>query len=1602
MQGAKNLDCRNKFQSIGAALTHTHFAKMKRKHSEVSEKVKTDKPEYKSSLKMEEGAFPRGGAGVLSAMEIRQTADDAAKDLFEESKAVKGSKKKGSKKTKRADDDIVAIQSLSLDNITVGSILLGRIAQIQSSNCVISLPNNLHGFVSGVQVSEALNAKIEADEDFDLSDYVKEGQWVRAAVVDTSNKRLSLSLLPKDVNAGISDTDIDANMALQIEVKSKEDKGYVVATGLKGKKGFIKGTDTELNKGQIVLASVVRVSGRTITLDTEHTGEAVRQLEDFSGAIAGIPVTIVTTDKRPNGAVVSVFGSVDATIDPFQGSFNLKEKTSSTARVVALLDRGASGKRMLLSSLPHVVNLEDADPRIGEAFLPGQVLEDVKVTHAVSQGLFVELAENVPGFIHITKLSDEKTESTADYEAGQTIKARIMAFSPLDEMYVLSCAESVMEAEYLATSDLVAGQKVEGTVTKHLPKGGLIVALSSFVSAMVPAAHLVDTKVANPELKFKIGSKVKGRIIGVDDSHMPRMTVKKSLFNLPKDDFITYDSQIGDIGTGTIVHVKPTGCVVEFWDNSQAFQPAGEVSEAFISDISKHCRAGQTVKVRVLDVNPEKKSMQVSCKLSTVASEHVATAYEDVAVGDLVSGKIIDKRGDFVVEMTVGDVDLTGIVPRSLLPASSKKLRVGEQLECVVLAKQPWMNSMTLGAHPDIMKAYHNKTLIKETPSAGQAVTGWVNNVNQHGAFVSFAGVSGLAPQSTLSDTYTKFQVVKGRVTSVDGDKFYVSIGKSLDGPAVNPVDPSISTIADYTEGKQTEGVVTSVLPAFISVRLADNQNGKISLSQLESPVEKGEKISVTVLGPSSQGDLIELATNNVRLTVTDLEADETYSGVVVLATSSSIWVALSAYIVGRVDRADVQEEDFSDVVGDIVDVAVCGVEGDKVKLRGAESKEKSKGFSDEPLPASSGLEGAVVTARVKKIEVDGVQCTVSVNGKSSLAKASLVDALDDYSKSLSSVYDFGDSVSAVICSPKEPYAICIRKNEGGVDPLPALPFKRGDKVKGVITGIGAGVFVAIGHGVSGRIKITNLSDSFLMDWKKYFKIGQIVNGRIMAFSERGLPEISLKQRHMVGDKLIEGPQDLVVGNKYDGSVQRTTEYGVFVNIGDAVGLCHRSEIADTPVADCTELFNAGDKVRVIVLKLEDGKVGLGMKAAYFEDDEDEEAEDSDDDMEVDVEESEDEEEDEEEDDEEADSEDEDEDDSDEESAPTIRSAKKQAKDKSGAMDVGFDWSGDVFNKEQEKDGSDDDSDDDSDEESDAPKSRKKRKTQIADITADLSTATPQSVGDYERLLVGNPNSSVLWISYMSFVMQLSELEKAREIAQRALKTIAYRDEDEKLNVWLALLNLENTFGTPESTDKTFKDAAQYMDAETIYMKMGDIYDASDKKDKADEVYSKAVKKFSGSMEAWIRYATFLFDNEQAAKGRVLLDRATKALPKRDHLQCAIKFAQLEYKSGDAERGRTLLEGLVSVYPKRTDLWSQFVDFEIKYGQDKTKIEALFERVVALPKLSLKQAKFFFKKWYQYEVEADDDKAAEYVKAKAADYVTQRTKDEEDDEEDDE
>lgn len=81
----------------------------------------------------------------------------------------------------------------------------------------------------------------------------------------------------------------------------------------------------------------------------------------------------------------------------------------------------------------------------------------------------------------------------------------------------------------------------------------------------------------------------------------------------------------------------------------------------------------------------------------------------------------------------------------------------------------------------------------------------------------------------------------------------------------------------------------------------------------------------------------------------------------------------------------------------------------------------------------------------------------------------------------------------------------------------------------------------------------------------------------------------------------------------------------------------------------------------------------------------------------------------------------------------------------------------------------------------------------------------------------------------MSHHLQRADVNEARETARRALNGIHYREEAEKLNVWIAWLNLENSYGSEEEMAKVFTEASAANDKKTLWLKTAEIYTESGK-----------------------------------------------------------------------------------------------------------------------------------------------------------------------------
>lgn len=328
-------------------------------------------------------------------------------------------------------------------------------------------------------------------------------------------------------------------------------------------------------------------------------------------------------------------------------------------------------------------------------------------------------------------------------------------------------------------------------------------------------------------------------------------------------------------------------------------------------------------------------------------------------------------------------------------------------------------------------------------------------------------------------------------------------------------------------------------------------------------------------------------------------------------------------------------------------------------------------------------------------------------------------------------------------------------------------------------------------------------------------------------------------------------------------------------------------------------------------------------------------------------------------------------------------------------QDCGFSWDDDKINVAA----SPETSSDEEEEPEEEPK-RKKKKLSAAERReqerekerkirqqeeALASNQAPNSTDQFDKLVLSSPDSSLVWSQYMVYHLQATEIEKARAVAKRAIKTINFREENERLNVWNAWLNLESRFGTPESLEDVFQKAVRTNDAFKIYTHMLIVHTDAGRKKELEKIIDTMIGKFKQDLQTWINCGAALLKIGLKEKSRHIMQRAMQSLPASQHVNLLARFANLENKLGDKERAQTLFEKILSSYPKRVDVWSCYIDCLIKSENIDKARKALEQACVQT--LPVRKMKILFTKFKNFEEKYGTFESVARIVQMAADYV---------------
>jgi len=153
--------------------------------------------------------------------------------------------------------------------------------------------------------------------------------------------------------------------------------------------------------------------------------------------------------------------------------------------------------------------------------------------------------------------------------------------------------------------------------------------------------------------------------------------------------------------------------------------------------------------------------------------------------------------------------------------------------------------------------------------------------------------------------------------------------------------------------------------------------------------------------------------------------------------------------------------------------------------------------------------------------------------------------------------------------------------------------------IEGTITEVvKAGAIMYI-QGIRGFIPASRLDYKYVEDTAPY--LGKKLPVKIIEVSE-DQEKLILSAREIASEahvkKQAENISRLSVGSIVTGTVESLQNYGAFVNIGNGIsGLLHISEISEKRINHPKAALRVGQEVTVMIIRIQDGKISLSIKA---------------------------------------------------------------------------------------------------------------------------------------------------------------------------------------------------------------------------------------------------------------------------------------------------------------------------------------------------------------------------------------------------------------------
>ena len=201
----------------------------------------------------------------------------------------------------------------------------------------------------------------------------------------------------------------------------------------------------------------------------------------------------------------------------------------------------------------------------------------------------------------------------------------------------------------------------------------------------------------------------------------------------------------------------------------------------------------------------------------------------------------------------------------------------------------------------------------------------------------------------------------------------------------------------------------------------------------------------------------------------------------------------------------------------------------------------------------------------------------------------------------LTTVVNVGDPLSAIVIKVNDGEGQVLLSykrlaQEKGNERL-AEAFESGEILTATVDKVLKGGLTVVVDEARVFIPASFVSDVYEKDLGKYQ--GQEISFVITEFDPKRRRIIGNRKALLVADR-AKAQEELMakieVGQEFEGTVKNVKDFGAFIDLGGADGLLHISEMSWGLVENPTKTLNVGDKIKVFVKEIKDGKIALSCK----------------------------------------------------------------------------------------------------------------------------------------------------------------------------------------------------------------------------------------------------------------------------------------------------------------------------------------------------------------------------------------------------------------------